>query len=163
MVKIENIQYTPIGIIHSSFHVNENMPIQPISENSGEGYIELFPEFLPCLKDIEGFSHLILIYHLHKVKGYDLLVKPFMENEFHGIFATRAPARPNPIGLSTVRLLRIDDNQLYVENLDVLDGTPLLDIKPFLRQFDKRENAISGWLENKSDVRKYTADNRFSK
>src|SRR4030065_1576336 len=118
-----DIVFKQIGTIRSPFHELSGMPIQPLSETSAPGKVELFPEFMPGLKDIEGFSHIILIYYLHQSHHYKLTVNPFLDSESRGIFATRAPNRPNPIGLSVVKLLRVEQNILYVENLDILDGT----------------------------------------
>jgi tRNA-Thr(GGU) m(6)t(6)A37 methyltransferase TsaA len=156
------ITYTPIGIIHSPFHALQGMPIQPASQTSAPGHIELLSEYVPGLKDLQGFSHIILIYHLHESRGYSLVVTPFLDSAKHGVFATRAPRRPNPIGLSVVELLKIDGAILYVANLDVLDGTPLLDIKPFVPTFDAPAGFRLGWLkEVKDQVKTARSDARF--
>lgn len=157
------ITYQPIGIIRTPFENITGMPIQPHGAPDTEGYIELDFELMPGLKDIEGFSHLILIYHLHKVKGHKLYVVPFMDDKPHGIFATRAPVRPNPIGISIVKLKKVEGNLIYFEGADMLDGTPLLDIKPFFTQFDNRPEAVSGWLSEKEnlDVLNFRSDERF--
>jgi tRNA (adenine37-N6)-methyltransferase len=157
------ITYQPIGIIHTPFENIGGMPIQPHGAATTEGVIELEPDLLPGLIDIEGFSHLILIYHLHKVKGHKLYVVPFMDDKPHGIFATRAPVRPNPIGMSIVKLLKVEENLIYFEGADMLDSTPLLDIKPFFTQFDNRPEAVSGWLSEKEnlDVLNFRSDERF--
>jgi tRNA-Thr(GGU) m(6)t(6)A37 methyltransferase TsaA len=138
------------------------MPIQPTSDTSAAGTIEIFPEYAPGLKDLEGFSHIILIYHLNQAGPAKLEVTPFLDNQTHGIFATRAPTRPNPIGLSVVRLKSIEANILLVDNLDILDGTPLLDIKPYIPEFDYRAEVRTGWLEKAKGKVKWTAsDSRF--
>ena len=138
------------------------MPIQPTGEASAPGTVEIFPEFEDGLKDLDGFSYLILLYFLHKVSGGKLTVTPFLDSEPRGIFATRAPTRPNPIGLSVVRLLGIEGNMLRVENLDILDGTPLLDIKPYVPEFDYRPEARTGWLERaQGKAREIKSDDRF--
>ncbi len=138
----------PIGIIHSPYTDPQEAPIQGhFSEARGE--IELFPEYEEGLKDIEGFSHLILLYYFHQAKGYSLSVKPFLDDTPKGLFATRHPARPNPIGLSVVRLLERRGNTLQIAEVDLLDGTPLLDIKPYVPQFDERKGATAGWLEGR--------------
>lgn len=138
------------------------MPIQPTGEASAPGAVEIFPEFEAGLKDLEGFSHIILLYYFHQVHGASLTVLPFLDSEPHGIFATRAPTRPNPIGLSVVRLLRIEGRMLHVENLDILDGTPLLDIKPYVPGFDYRAEARTGWLKNaQGKARDTKSDDRF--
>jgi len=156
--------YKPIGIIYSPFKEPKGTPIQPAGAKGVKGRVEVLPEYAEGLKDIEGFSHIILIYHFHRVKGYKLRVKPFMDDNFHGVFATRAPARPNPIGISVVRLLKVEGNILYVEDLDILDGTPLLDIKPYVPEFDKREGIKIGWLEkNVHKLSQSRDDERFVK
>ncbi|WP_198508012.1 tRNA (N6-threonylcarbamoyladenosine(37)-N6)-methyltransferase TrmO [Bacillus sp. FJAT-42315] len=125
------------------------MPIQAVAAKEAEGYIELNEELVPGLKDIEEFSHLTLIYHLHLVTAISLEVKPFLDDQSHGVFATRYPRRPNKIGLSTVRLQRVESNRLYISEVDMLNETPLLDIKPFVPQFDHRETNRIGWFEGK--------------
>lgn len=161
----ETISYTPIGTIKTPFTVVAKMPIQPSGAENVEGIIELNPQFIAGLQDLTGFSHLILIYHFHLVSGYKLSVVPFMDHKPHGIFATRAPARPNAIGISIVRLKRIEENRLFVEGVDMLNDTPLLDIKPFFSRFDNRPDAQSGWLDEKSmdDIATARSDNRFSR
>jgi tRNA-Thr(GGU) m(6)t(6)A37 methyltransferase TsaA len=156
------IVYRPIGVLHSPFKDLAGMPIQPTGEASAPGIIDIFPEYVEGLKDLEGFSYIILLYHLHKVSRSSLTVIPFLGSESHGVFATRAPTRPNPIGLSIVKLVRIDGSKLYVENLDILDGTPLLDLKPYVPEFDWRPNARTGWLENaKGKIQETRSDDRF--
>jgi len=159
---MQEIRYRPIGIIHSPFKEVSGMPIQPSGALGIKGTIEVFTEYSPGLKDIDGFSHIILIYHFHLSKGYALEVEPFLEDQIHGIFAVRAPARPNPIGISVVRLVGVNDNILQIEDVDVINGTPLLDIKPYVPDFDWREAKSTGWLSNKSlNARKHRSDNRF--
>jgi tRNA-Thr(GGU) m(6)t(6)A37 methyltransferase TsaA len=138
----------PIGIIHSPFQSSEETPIQP-SRSRANGQVEVFKEYQEGLRDIEGFSHIILIYWFHKSKGYSLKVKPFLDNTLRGVFATRAPSRPNQIGISVVRLLERKENILHVKGIDVLDGTPLLDIKPHVPDFESGEMLRIGWLEVK--------------
>lgn len=138
----------PIGIIHSPYTDPQEIPIQGrFSEARGE--IELFPEYEEGLKDIVGFSHLIILYWFHRAEGHSLLVKPFLDDTPRGLFATRYPTRPNPIGLSVVRLLERKGNILQIAEVDVLDGTPLLDIKPYVPQFDERKEATIGWLRDR--------------
>jgi tRNA-Thr(GGU) m(6)t(6)A37 methyltransferase TsaA len=135
---------------------------QPAGAANIQGRVELFPEFTPGLQDLAGFSYLILLYHFHQVRETQLLVKPFMEGQIRGVFATRAPTRPNPIGLSIVKLLGIEQNALRVENIDILDSTPLLDIKPSVREFDQQPADRVGWLEPlKGQVQSHRADRRF--
>jgi len=158
------VKYKPIGVIHSPFKSVRGVPIQPRAAENIEGAVEVFPEYVDGLRSLEGFSHIILIYHFHLVGGFKLLVKPYMDNSVRGVFATRAPARPNPIGISVVRLLKIDENVLYVKGLDVVDGTPLLDIKPYVPDFDVFEVDRIGWLEKSVHKLRYTKDDgRFVK
>jgi tRNA-Thr(GGU) m(6)t(6)A37 methyltransferase TsaA len=120
------------------------------------------PEFTPGLQDLDGFSHIILLYHLHQVQAVSLTVTPFLDSQPRGVFATRAPRRPNPIGLSVVKLVRVDQNVLHLENVDILDGTPLLDIKPYVPEFDHQPEIHTGWLEKaKGQVQNKKSDNRF--
>lgn len=159
---MEEVIYSPIGLIRSPFKDIEGMPIQASGARGVRGIVEVNPEFSPGLKDLEGFSHITLIYHFHCSRGYALEVKPFLDNEFHGVFATRAPRRPNSIGLSTVRLLSIENGRLLVEDLDILDGTPLLDIKPYVPEFDARDAERCGWFSGKAGrVENTRADGRF--
>ncbi|PKQ65928.1 tRNA (N6-threonylcarbamoyladenosine(37)-N6)-methyltransferase TrmO [Labilibaculum filiforme] len=157
------IKFESLGVIRTSYKTLENMPIQPMGAKGVKANIVLNTEFVDGLKDLEGFSHITLIYHLHKVKDYKLRVIPFMDSEEHGIFATRSPRRPNAIGISTVKLIGINENIIHIEDADVLDGTPLLDIKPFFGRFDNRENVQSGWLDRKWDDKHKTlkSDERF--
>lgn len=156
------IEYRQIGIIHSPFHEAEGTPIQPPGAIGVKGTIEIFPEFVPGLQDLDGFSHIIVLYHLHQSVGFTLLVTPFMDSVQRGLFATRAPRRPNPIGLSIVRLNKIQDQTLFIENVDILDGTPLLDIKPYVPAFDHNSADRIGWLEQANrQVQAKKADKRF--
>jgi tRNA-Thr(GGU) m(6)t(6)A37 methyltransferase TsaA len=156
------IEYHSIGIIHSPFTEISGMPIQPAGAAEVEGTIEVFPQYSDGLKDLEGFSHIILLYNFHRSKGFDLHVVPFLDSAPRGIFATRAPKRPNPIGLSVHKLQRILNNILYVENVDILDGTPLLDIKPYVPEFDEQTEVRAGWLEEaRKAVSKRKSDQRF--
>jgi len=161
---MEEIKYKPIGIIHSPFKEPKGVPIQPQAARGIKGKVEVFSEYKEALKDLGGFSHIILIYHFHLTKDFKLKVKPFMDKRFHGIFATRAPSRPNPIGISVVRLLKIRKNILYIEDVDIVDKTPLLDIKPYIPQFDIREVEKIGWLKkNIFKLNKTKDDGRFIK
>ena len=145
---MKEIRYTPIGTIRTPFASPEGVPIQPAAATGVVGRVELDPGLADGLKDLEGFSHVILIYHFHRAKPAGLRVKPFMDTVERGVFATRSPARPNAIGISVVRLLGIEKNVLYVENVDIVDGTPLLDVKPYVPRFDGAEDARIGWLED---------------
>jgi len=139
----------PIGVIHSPFTDTKQTPIQP-TRSQAIGQVIIHPEFADGLQDVEEFSHIILLYAFHQSEGYSLRVKPFLDDQLHGLFATRHPCRPNPIGLSIVRLLERRDNVLEIEGVDVLDGTPLLDIKPYVPDFDVRTNTHTGWYEVRS-------------
>ena len=147
-MNIKEIRYKPIGIIHTPFKEPVGTPIQPSAAKGVEGTVIVFPEYVEGLQDLENFSHIILVYHFHLSKGYSLKVTPYMDTRSHGVFSTRAPSRPNPIGISTVRLLRIEENILYVKDVDIVDGTPLLDIKPYVPDFDVYNAFKIGWLEN---------------
>jgi tRNA (adenine37-N6)-methyltransferase len=139
----------PIGVIHSPFTDTSQTPIQA-STSEATGQVEVYPEFSDGLQDVDGFSHLHLLYVFHCSGDYALRVKPFLDDQLRGLFATRHPCRPNPIGLSVVRLIERRGNVLEVEGVDMLDGTPLLDIKPYLPDFDVREQIRSGWYANRS-------------
>lgn len=134
----------PIGIIHSPLTVKSQTSIQA-SRSQAKGVVEIYPEYMQGLQDLEGFSHIFLLYVFHESSGYSLLVKPFLDDQLRGLFATRYPARPNPIGLSVVRLITRQGPTLEVEGLDMLDGTPLLDIKPYVPDFDIRTDTRTGW------------------
>jgi tRNA-Thr(GGU) m(6)t(6)A37 methyltransferase TsaA len=140
----------PIGIIHTPFTDKTRTPIQS-SRSEAVGRVEVYPEFADGLQDIDGFSHIILLYVFHRSSGYMLSVKPFLDDQLRGLFATRYPARPNPIGLSIVRLLRRDENDLVVQGIDVLDGTPLIDIKPYVPDFDVRTDVRTGWYDTRAN------------
>lgn len=156
------INYQPIGIIHSPFEDIEGMPIQPTGAARIQGSVEVFPEFADGLKDLDGFSHVILLYHFHRAQDSQLIVTPFLDSQPRGVFATRAPKRPNPIGLSVVKLLSVERNVLHVENVDIIDGTPLLDIKPYVPDFDQHPADRVGWLEQaKGKVQSKRSDSRF--
>lgn len=143
--------YHPIGIIHSEHKIPEKTPIQPVYAKGCRGYAEIYVPFTAGLKDLGGFSHLYLLYHFHRAGAMRLEVRPFLQDESRGIFTTRAPTRPNPIGLSIVRLAGIQDNMLLLEDLDILDGTPLLDIKPYTARFDRIDDCRSGWQDEVSE------------
>jgi tRNA-Thr(GGU) m(6)t(6)A37 methyltransferase TsaA len=155
-----DIVFRPIGLIHSPFDEPVGMPIQPrYSEAAGE--VEIFEEFAAGIADLEGFSHIHLIYHLHRSGGWSLRVTPYLDDHERGLFATRAPRRPNPIGLSVVRLTGVDGRRLLVEDLDILNGTPLLDIKPFNPAVDHRGPCRVGWMEGRMEAHRGRSDGRF--
>lgn len=154
------ITFEPIGVIHSPHKGVEGTPIQPSRAEGAIGTIELLPEYADWLVDLDGFSHIILLYHFHKSPGPRPRVIPFLDTEERGLFATRSPCRPNPIGLSIVELLKVERNLLTVKGIDTLDGTPVLDIKPYVSEFDHRPDVRCGWFElNRSQTN--VADSRF--
>ena len=159
---MKSISFQPIGIIHSAYKKPEGTPIQFSGAKDSKGEIEIFPEFTEGLTDLNEFSHLILLYHFHLIEKPALKVIPFMDDCEHGVFATRSPARPNPIGFSVVRLEEIKDNRLCIEGVDIVDGTPLLDIKPYVSRLDSVNAERFGWLEQ--NIHKYNItkdDGRF--
>jgi tRNA-Thr(GGU) m(6)t(6)A37 methyltransferase TsaA len=141
------ITYKPIGVIHSPFKEPKGTPIQPPSAEGVAGTVEVFLEYVEGLMDLDGFSHIILLYHFHLSRTSSLRVKPYMDDEVHGVFAMRGPSRPNPIGLSIVRLVRVEGPVLHIRDVDIVDGTPVLDIKPYVPQFDARDVERIGWLD----------------
>lgn len=156
------IVFTPIGTIRSPFTDISGMPIQPTGARGVQGTVEIFEEYAEGLCDLAGFSRIILIYAFHKCDSCQLTVTPFLDTTPRGIFATRAPCRPNPIGLSVVRLIGVQGRTLVIEDVDILDGTPLLDIKPYVPQFDAYPDASCGWLEKRvQDVESFRSDERF--
>ena len=158
----EPVTYRPIGIIRTPYVDTEGMPIQATAAVGVRGRIEIDAEFVEGLADLDGFSHLILVYHLHRMTAPRLTVTPFLDDRPHGIFATRSPARPNPIGISTVRLVGIDGTTISIEDVDMVDGTPLLDIKPYVPDFDERNDVRVGWFtERLGGLLGARADDRF--
>jgi tRNA-Thr(GGU) m(6)t(6)A37 methyltransferase TsaA len=156
------MKFNAIGIIHTPFKELNNMPIQPAGAKDIEGEIIINPEYAEGLSDLEGFSHIYLIYYFHKAPNFKLKVRPFMDTKEHGIFATRAPLRPSPIGLSIVKLIGRKGNRLQIKGIDVLDGTPLIDIKPYVPHFDHQDNATCGWMvKSKKEVEDKRSDDRF--
>ena len=161
---MRKIEYTQIGIIRTPFKTPAGTPIQPTGADDVEAKVKIFPEYCQGLADLEGFSHIILLYLFHLSKEFKLKVKPFLDGELRGLFATRAPARPNPVGISVVRLVRIDGAVLYIKEIDVVDKTPLLDIKPYIPEFDIRKVDSTGWIGEKAKKAKKTHDDgRFAK
>lgn len=154
------IKIDPIGVIHSSLTQADGTPIQPVFAKESEGVVEIYEPYREGLKDLEGFERIWLLYWFHKARAPRLRVKPYIDNAERGLFATRAPARPNPIGISSVRLLSIENGDIRVAELDILDGTPLLDIKPYISRFDSYHVRRNGWIDivqNKQGI----ADDRF--
>jgi len=157
-----SIVFQPIGIIHTPFSDPAGMPIQPAGGREVTGTIEIFPEFADGLMDIEGFSRIILIYHFHRSGACSLQLVPFLDTHLHGVFSTRAPNRPNPIGISTVSLLGREDTCLKISGVDMLDGTPLLDIKPYLPEYDAFPLERTGWYPSGGSCFRTTlSDDRF--
>ena len=150
----------PIGIIHSSLTEAKGSPIQPVFARNSEGVVEVYEPYRQGLKDIEGFERIWLIYMFHKAAKCRLLVTPYLDTTERGLFATRAPCRPNPIGMSSVHLQRVENGRIYITEVDILDGTPLLDIKPYVPRFDSFNVERSGWLDQVSE-RPGIADKRF--
>lgn len=161
-MNVNEILLKPIGIIHTPFKKPEGTPIQPDRSGGARGEIEIYPEYEMGLTDLNGFSHITVLYYFHLSKGYELMVTPYLDDKKRGLFATRAPRRPNPIGLSVVKLDSIEDNVLHIINVDMIDGTPLLDIKPYVRDFDSAEDFRIGWLEKRVKRKDMNvADRRF--
>ncbi|HWB96365.1 MAG TPA: tRNA (N6-threonylcarbamoyladenosine(37)-N6)-methyltransferase TrmO [Bryobacteraceae bacterium] len=150
-----------IGVIETPFHEPPGCPIQPSRAAGAVGTVRVEPRFQAGLRDIEGFDRIWLLYWLHQAPGSSMLVTPFLDQQEHGIFATRAPARPSPIGLSVVRLLGVEDNLLHVADVDMVSGTPLLDIKPYVPEFDCYPNSSAGWFDQ-SRSNRCIADDRFA-
>lgn len=155
---MNKITFTPIGIIHSPFKESSGTPIQTAAGEGVKGSVELFPEYAEGMQDLGDYSHIILIYHFHLCTKFSLTLTPFMDTRPHGVFATRAPCRPNPIGFSIVRLLNIKKNILFIQDLDVIDGTPLLDLKPYVPEFDVKVVDKQGWLKSNVYRLKNTKD-----
>ena len=143
---MDEIRFTAIGIVHSPFREAAGTPIQPRAARGVEGSVEVFPEYEEGLRDLDGFSHIVLLCHMHLARPFSLIVRPYMETTTRGLFATRSPSRPNPIGLSIVRLVHVEGATLHVKDVDFIDGTPVLDIKPYVPRFDDGEDAKVGWL-----------------
>ena len=161
-MNLNQINYTPIGIIHSPFTELESMPIQPSGAQGIKGHILINEDFIEGLDDLDGFSHIYLLYHLHLSNSYNLKVVPFLDDQLRGIFSTRAPKRPNPIGLSVVKLNKIVMNRLDIENVDMVDGTPLLDIKPYVQDIDEVDYSRIGWLSKHiKEIHSRRSDQRF--
>ena len=161
---MSEVVYRPIGVVHSPFKVPQDVPIQSVAAEGVMGIVEVAREYVDGLRDVDGFSHLILIYHCHLAQDYSLLVRPFLDERLHGVFSTRAPSRPNPVGVSVVRLTRMKKNILHIQDVDIIDGTPLLDIKPFVPEFDQRKAERIGWLTKNIDkLHSGRDDGRFAK
>lgn len=157
-----DIVYQAIGVLRTPHTSVRGMPIQPVGALGVAGTIEVFEEYRPGLADVGGFSHIMVFYHLHEIKGYELSVTPYLGDVEHGIFATRSPKRPNPIGVSVLKLVACDEASLHVENVDMLDNSPVLDIKPYVPAFDSWRADRIGWFEGVvENAATYGADERF--
>jgi tRNA (adenine37-N6)-methyltransferase len=156
--QLEQLTYKPIGVVHSPFKQPKDTPIQATASKGVIATVEIYPEYSEGLKDLEGFSHIILLYHFHLIKDSSLMVKPFLDDQLHGVFATRSPSRPNKIGISVVHLTGIKNNVLHIEDIDILDGTPLIDVKPYVPKFDCRKTIKIGWFRGKIDKLTATKD-----
>ena len=160
---MSQINFRPIGVIRSPFSELQGMPIQPVGARGVAGSIEIFEEFRPGLEDLEGFSHIFAIYHLHRCAGYSLQVEPFLDSKPHGVFATRSPRRPNSIGLSVLELTGVENGVIRIANVDILDNTPVLDIKPYVPKFDVWQAERIGWFAGKAEgAETCRADARFA-
>jgi len=158
-----SVIFEPIGVICTPFPEPKGTPIQSGLEPGHRGRVEVFEEYAAGLDDVEGFSHLILLYHLDRAGRWTPRVRPFLDDADHGVFATRSPLRPNPLGMTTVKLTARHGRFLEVEDVDMIDGSPLLDIKPHVPAFDHRADVRIGWIEGRLDKRPPLADDRFSK
>jgi len=157
MIKIEQI-----GTIYSPFNSLENMPIQPKGAKEIEGYIIVDEKYEAGLKDLDGFSHIYLIFYLHQMKQAELLVTPFMDTIKRGVFSTRSPRHPNKLGLSVVELVSVIKNKITIKGVDILNKTPLIDIKPYIHNFDSVDKSKSGWMQKtEKEVIQKRSDNRF--
>jgi len=146
---MEEIKLKPIGVVHSPFKEPSGVPKDSTDGMDYQGTVEIFPQYKDGLKDLDGFSHIMLLFYFHKSEYYHLISKSYLDDHPRGVFATRSPHRPNLIGLSVVKLLRIDDNILYVRGIDMIEETPVLDIKPYIPEFESNEGIKIGWLEGK--------------
>lgn len=156
-------RFQPIGVIYSPFDSPGGMPVQSAAAEGYKGKIEINEEFTGGLQDLQGFSHIILLYEFHKLEGYDLHTLPFLDDKPHGIFATRSPRRPNPIGMSVVRIISVEDNRIEFDNADMINGSPLLDIKPYIPEFDSWLTDRNGWYDYKTySIHQTRSDHRFN-
>ena len=157
---MKGYDFKPVGVIKTAFKQKAGTPIQGSLHPKTKGEVKIYKKYAKGLLDLDGFSHVILLYVFHKSKGYSLKQKPFLDDKEHGVFAIRSPKRPNPIGLTVVRLEKIEDNILTVYGVDMLDGTPILDIKPYIPDFDPSKKFRIGWLKGKIKGR-HLSDKRF--
>jgi tRNA-Thr(GGU) m(6)t(6)A37 methyltransferase TsaA len=160
--RFTNSTIAPIGVIHTPFKHAKGTPIQAVAGKNFRAVVELLPEFTSGLRDLSGFERIWLIYFLDRASAVQMVVRPYMDTAERGVFATRSPARPNHIGLSAVRLLSVEENRLQIADVDILDGTPLLDIRPYVPAFDSFEQSRTGWLTGKTAM-EVVADERFER
>lgn len=158
-----SMELKSIGIIHTPFKQPDGTPIQPVKGKGTKGWVEVENAYVEGLKDLDGFDRIWLLFWCHRAAAYKLHVKPYMDTQLRGLFSTRAPSRPNPIGISCVKLLDVKGNKIDIEDVDMLDGTPLLDIKPYVAKFDTFDVQRSGWTDDVGKDEKISADNRFFK
>ncbi|MFM2479207.1 tRNA (N6-threonylcarbamoyladenosine(37)-N6)-methyltransferase TrmO [Celerinatantimonas sp. MCCC 1A17872] len=158
-----NIELSPIGVARTPFKTREQMPIQGAGISQESGQIEIFSQYQQGLADLDGFSHIYVLFHLHQSAGTALTVTPFLDKTPRGVFATRSPKRPNPIGLTIVRLNAIEGNILQISELDLLDGTPIIDLKPYSHQFDCFTDTTDGWMSHGRDPKQTSSDDRFNR
>lgn len=156
----EPITFDPIGTIHTPFVEQKGTPIQSRYAEGAEGFVELDERYRAALRDVEGFERVWLLFHCHRARPWRAVITPYRDDRERGLFATRAPSRPNPIGLSVVRVLAVEPSGLRVADVDVLDGTPLLDLKPYVPEFDAYPSSRAGWLDQVGEARE-EADERF--
>jgi tRNA (adenine37-N6)-methyltransferase len=161
---VEPVVYRPIGVVASAHTDLDGMPLQPVADETGDSRIEVFEAHRGCLADLEGFSHAWVLAHLHETTGWDPAVPTFLDDTTHGTFATRSPRRPNPVGLSLARIVAVEELALVVDGIDLLDGTPVLDLKPYVPLFDvPGEDVRSGWFEGRAErVFRRRSDDRFT-
>lgn len=160
---MKQITYTPIGICRSPWKSQESTPIQPAAAKDTAGTLEIYEQYRGGLADLDGFSHIIVLFHLHKSAPYRLKVVPYLDTEERGVFSTRAPSRPNSIGLSTVRIISVEGNIIHITGVDMLDGSPVLDIKPYIPKLDSIKTEKTGWLSRREKGFEHSkADRRFS-
>ncbi|MEC4729034.1 tRNA (N6-threonylcarbamoyladenosine(37)-N6)-methyltransferase TrmO [Shewanella sp. D64] len=159
------IEFLPIEYAKNPFEQIDNVPVQGAGISKDIGELILNEKYMLGLDDLNGFSHIYIVFHIHKSEGYELKMKPFLDNEHKGIFATRSPRRPNAIGLSIIeieRIERIEANRIFVRGIDLLNGTPILDIKPYIQSFDNIKNTRDGWYERGLDPLTVLSDKRFT-
>ena len=157
------IEYRPVGVARTRYTSLDGMPLQSVAAAEEPGRIEIEPDLVDGLRDLDGFSHIVVVSHLHRGDPGGLVVVPFLDDTARGVFATRSPRHPNPIGLTVVRLVSVDGSTLHVLGLDLLDGTPVLDVKPYVPAFDRVDAERAGWLEERArDVHTTRSDGRFA-